>query len=391
MNVPILNLKAQYAELKAEIDAKVLEVMASQYFVLGPEVEALEKEIAALSGTTYAVGVSSGTDALLVALMSLRIGPGTAVLTTPFTFFATAGTIARLGARPVFADIDPATFNLDPVRAEEAMTSMRKKEPGLRFKAILPVHLYGQCADMDGLISLAAQNGVAVIEDAAQAIGADYPSRGGVVRKAGSIGAIGTLSFYPTKNLGGFGDGGMVLTNEEFFWLQLKKLRVHGERDRYYYDEIGGNFRLDALQAAVLRVKLRHLAAWQQKRRELAEGYGCKFAEAGLTAKGWIVPPAAVYKKSGAAEYHTFHQYVVRAKDRDKLQAFLKDNGIGTAVFYPLPLHLQKCFASLGYREGDFPVAEKAAAEVLALPVYAELKPTEQDYVVDKIVEFYAR
>jgi len=391
MNVPILNLKAQYAGLKAEIDAKVLEVMASQHFVLGPEVEALEKEIAALSGTTYAVGVSSGTDAILVALMSLRIGPGTAVLTTPFTFFATAGTIARLGARPVFADIDPVTFNLDPERAEEAMTALRKKEPGIRFKAIMPVHLYGQCADMDGLMSLAAQNGIAVIEDAAQAIGADYPSRGRIVRKAGSIGTIGTLSFYPTKNLGGFGDGGMVLTNEEFIWLKLKKLRVHGERDRYFYDEIGGNFRLDALQAAILRVKLRHLAEWQQKRRELAEGYRCKFAEAGLTAKGWIVPPAAVYQKSGAGEYHTFHQYVVRAKDRDKLQAFLKDNGIGTAVFYPLPLHQQKCFASLGYRAGDFPVAEKAAAEVLALPVYAELKPAEQDYVVDKIAEFYAR
>lgn len=390
MNVPILNLKAQYEGLKSEIDAKVREVMASQYFVLGPEVEALEKEIAALSGVSHAVGVSSGTDAILVALMALGVGPDDAVLTTPFTFFATAGTIARLGARPVFADIDPATYNLDPVRAEEALADFRKKEPGLRLKTVIPVHLYGQCADMDKLMALAGREKLSVVEDAAQAVGADYPSASGL-RKAGGYGHLGTLSFYPTKNLGGFGDGGMVLTNDAELGARLRKLRVHGERDRYYYDMIGGNFRLDALQAAVLRVKLRHLAAWQQKRRELAEGYRCKFAEAGLTAKGWIVPPAAVYRKSGAGEYHTYHQYVVRAKDRDKLQAFLRENGVGTAVFYPLPLHQQNCFASLGYRAGDFPVAEKAAAEVLALPVYAELKPAEQDYVVDKIGEFYAR
>jgi len=390
MNVPILNLKAQYAGIKAEIDTKVLEVLASQVFVLGPEVEALEKEIGALSGTTYTIGVSSGTDAILVALMALRLGPGDAVLTTPFTFFATAGTISRIGARPVFADIDPTTFNLDPSRAEEALAAFRKKEPNFRIKAIVPVHLYGQCADMDKLMALAGREGLTVVEDAAQAVGADYPSNAGV-RKAGGYGHMGTLSFYPTKNLGGFGDGGMVLTNDAELGLRLRKLRVHGERDRYYYDEIGGNFRLDALQAAVLRVKLRHLAAWQKKRRDLAEGYGCKFAEAGLVAKGLVVPPAAVYKKNGVSEYHTFHQYVIRAKDRDKLQAFLKENGIGTAVFYPLPLHLQKCFASLGYREGAFPVAEKAAGEVLALPIYAELKPTEQDYVVDKIIEFYSR
>jgi dTDP-4-amino-4,6-dideoxygalactose transaminase len=390
MNVPILNLKAQYAGIKAEIDTKVLEVLASQVFVLGPEVEALEKEIGALSGTAYTIGVSSGTDAILVALMALRLGPGDAVLTTPFTFFATAGTISRIGARPVFADIDPTTFNLDPSRAEETLAAFRKKEPNFRIKAIVPVHLYGQCADMDKLMALAGREGLTVVEDAAQAVGADYPSTTGV-RKAGGYGHMGTLSFYPTKNLGGFGDGGMVLTNDAELGLRLRKLRVHGERDRYYYDEIGGNFRLDALQAAVLRVKLRHLAVWQKKRRDLAEGYGCKFAEAGLVAKGLVVPPAAVYKKSGVSEYHTFHQYVIRAKDRDKLQAFLKENGIGTAVFYPLPLHLQKCFASLGYREGNFPVAEKAADEVLALPIYAELKPAEQDYVVDKIIEFYSR
>ncbi len=390
MNVPILNLKAQYQTLKAELEPKLLEVASSQMFVLGPEVEALEKEIAALSETTCAVGVSSGTDALLAALMALRVGPGDAVLTTPFTFFATAGTISRTGARPVFADIDPATFNLDPARAEEAVAAFRKKEPGVRIKALLPVHLYGQCADMDGLMALAGRHGLSVVEDACQAVGADYPSKAGV-RKACAIGTIGTLSFYPTKNLGGFGDGGMVLTNDPELGLRLKKLRVHGERDRYFYDEIGGNFRLDALQAAILRVKLRHLADWQKKRRSLAQGYDQKFAAAGLVEKGLIVPPPAVYRDSGAPEFHTYHQYVVRAVDRDKLLAFLRDHGVGSAVFYPLPLHLQRCFAPLGYGEGDFPIAEKAAKEVLALPIYAELKPEEQDYVVDRIAAFYLR
>jgi len=390
MNVSLLNLKAQYAGLKPEIEAKVLEVIASQQFVLGPEVEALEKEVAALSGTARAVGVSSGTDAILVALMALEVGPGDAVLTTPFTFFATAGTIARLGARPVFADIDPVTFNLDPVRAREALSAFRKKEPGVRVKAVLPVHLYGQCADMDAFLALGRDEGLAVVEDAAQAIGADYPSGSGV-RKAGACGHAGTLSFYPTKNLGGFGDGGMVLTNDPGLGRRLRKLRTHGETERYFYDEVGGNFRLDALQAAVLRVKLRHLPEWQKKRRALAAAYNRKFAETGLQAEGAVVPPAAVHEFSGAADYHTFHQYVIRAADRDGLRDFLRENGVGTAVFYPLPLHLQKCFASLGYRPGDLPVAEKASKEVLALPIYAELRTDEQDYVVDKIREFYSR
>ena len=390
MNVSLLNLKAQYAGLKPEIEAKVLEVIASQQFVLGPEVEALEKEVAALSGTAHAVGVSSGTDAILVALMALEVGPGDAVLTTPFTFFATAGTIARLGARPVFADIDPVTFNLDPVRAREALSAFRKKEPGVRVKAVLPVHLYGQCADMDAFLALGRDEGLAVVEDAAQAIGADCPSGSGV-RKAGACGHAGTLSFYPTKNLGGFGDGGMVLTNDPGLGRRLRKLRTHGETERYFYDEVGGNFRLDALQAAVLRVKLRHLPEWQKKRRALAAAYSRKFAETGLEVEGAVVPPSAVYEFSGATDYHTFHQYVIRAADRDGLREFLRENGVGTAVFYPLPLHLQKCFASLGYGPGDLPVAEKASKEVLALPVHAELRTDEQDYVVDKIREFYSR
>ncbi|MBN1939936.1 MAG: DegT/DnrJ/EryC1/StrS family aminotransferase [Candidatus Aminicenantes bacterium] len=390
MNVPILNLKAQYQALKAEIEPRLLETAASQMFVLGSEVEALESELSTLSGTACAVGVSSGTDAILVALMGLGIGPGDAVLTTPFTFFATAGTISRSGARPVFADIDPATFNLDPARAEEALAAFRKKEPGVRVKAVLPVHLYGQCAEMDGFTALAGRHGLAVIEDACQAVGADYPSAAGV-RRACSIGTVGALSFYPTKNLGGFGDGGMVLTNDPGLGSRLRRLRVHGGKDQYIHEEIGGNFRLDALQAVVLRVKLRHLADWQKKRRTVAEGYERKFTAAGLVEKGWIVPPTAVYRDSGAAEFHTYHQYVVRAADRDKLQAFLRENGVGTAVFYPIPLHLQKCFAHLGYGEGDFPVAEKAAKDVLALPMYAELKDEEQDYVVERIAAFYRR
>jgi len=239
-------------------------------------------------------------------------------------------------------------------------------------------------------MSLAVGEGLSVIEDACQAVGADYPSASGI-RKAGGIGHAGTLSFYPTKNLGGYGDGGMVLTNDAELGRRLKMLRVHGERDRYFYDHIGGNFRLDALQAAVLRVKLRHLPAWQEKRRALAGAYRRKFAETGLVDHGFVVPPDAVYQSSGAADYHTFHQYVVRVKDRDRLQAFLKENGVGTAVFYPLPLHLQNCFAGLGYQEGDFPVSERAAGEVLALPIYAELKPEEQDAVVGRIAEFYNR
>jgi dTDP-4-amino-4,6-dideoxygalactose transaminase len=389
MSIPMLDLKAQYASIKNEIDAKVLEVLSSQNFILGAEVKALEDEIAALSGVRFAVGVSSGSDALIISLMALGIGRGDAVITTPFTFFATAGAIARLGARTIFCDIDPLTYNIDPSRLEELLTKLRKARRLGAVKAILPVHLYGQVADMDPIMKLAGTFGLKVVEDTAQAIGSEYPGRKGV-RKAGAIGTVGTLSFYPSKNLGGYGDGGMVLTDGARLAEKLRMLRVHGGIGKYYYKYLGGNFRLDALQAAILRVKYRHLEEWQRKRRERAGDYDRKFAASGLADARLIDTPAAVYKDSAAREFHTYHQYVIRAKGRDKLQAHLKAKGIGTSVFYPLSLHEQECFADLGYKRGDFPVSEKAAKEVLALPIYPELTAEQQDYIVDSIKEFFA-
>jgi dTDP-4-amino-4,6-dideoxygalactose transaminase len=388
MNIPILDLKAQYASIKDEIDAKVLEVLSSQNFILGAEVKSLEEEIAALSGVRFAVGVSSGSDALIISLMALGIGRGDAVITTPFTFFATAGAIARLGARTVFCDIDPLTYNLDPAHLEELLLKLKKTRRLGAVKAVLPVHLYGQTADMDPIMKLAGAFGLKVIEDAAQAIGSEYPGRKGI-RKAGAIGTLGTLSFYPSKNLGGYGDGGMVLADGARLAEKLRMLRVHGGIGKYYYKYLGGNFRLDALQAAILRVKFKHLEDWQQKRRERAEEYNRKFAASGLTDARLVQTPVAVYKDSGAREYHTYHQYVIRTKHRDRLQAHLKAKGIGTSVFYPLSLHEQECFADLGYKRGDFPVSEKAAREVLALPIYPELTVDRQDYIVDSIKEFF--
>lgn len=385
MNVPLLDLKAQYATIKDEVDRKVLEVLASQGFILGPEVEALENELAAYLGAARAVGVSSGTDALIVSLMALGVGPGDAVVIPPFTFFATGGAVTRVGARPVFCDIDPVTFNLDPARLDEVL---RKDERALRIKAIIPVHLYGQVADMDTVCDIARRHGAAVLEDACQAVGSEYPSKNGV-RRACVMGALGVLSFYPTKNLGAIGDAGMVLTNDEDLAAKVRRLRVHGERSRYFHDEVGGNFRLDALQAAVLRIKLRHLEEWQAKRRERAAFYDKRFATEGLVEEGFVRTPAAVYRPAGLTHFHTYHQYVIRAKRRDELMAFLKERGVGSAIFYPLGLHEQKCFASLGYRKGDFPETEKAAAEVLALPIYPELAPEQQDRVVFSILEFY--
>jgi dTDP-4-amino-4,6-dideoxygalactose transaminase len=390
MNVPSLDLKAQYRAIKDEIDRKVLEVIAGQGFILGPEVEALEKEVAAYSGARFAVGVSSGSDGQIVSLMALGIGRGDAVVTTPFTFFATAGAIARLGARPVFCDIDEATYNLDPDRLEDVLGGRAEPASPEKVKAVVPIHLYGQCADMDRILEIAGRRGLSVIEDAAQAIGTEYPSSRGV-KKAGAIGRCGFFSFYPTKNLGGYGDGGMVLTDDEPLAARLRTLRVHGERERYYYDEMGGNFRLDAIQAAVLRVKLGHLDRWQEARREKAAAYDRAFEEEGLVADGSIAIPKAVYRGSGVKNFHTYHQYVVRARKRDELKEFLRTKGVGSTVYYPLPLHLQKCFAGLGYREGDFPRAEKAAREVLALPLYPELTRDQQGYVVSTVKEFYGR
>jgi dTDP-4-amino-4,6-dideoxygalactose transaminase len=390
MIVPSLDLKAQYRSIKNELDAKILEVLGSQGFVLGPEVEALEKELAALHGTAHGIGVSSGSDALLVSLMGLGIGEGDVVVTTPFTFFATAGAVTRLGARPAFCDIDEKTYNLSPEALGDYLAKEVLGKGNSRIKAVIPVHLYGQCADMDAIGALAREYGLAVLEDACQAVGSEYPSEQGI-RKACSLGTAGTLSFYPTKNLGGIGDGGMVLTNDSELAGRIRSLRVHGESRRYYYDAIGGNFRLDALQAAALRVKLGHFAEWQERRREKAAYYDAALERSGLTGAGFLSTPACAYRDSGAKEHHTYHQYVIRAKERDGLQAHLKERGVGSAVYYPLGLHAQKCFADLGYRTGDFPVTEKACREVLALPMYAELTREQQDAVIAGIREFYSK
>ena len=388
MDIPMLDLKAQYASIKKEIDKKVLEVLSTQHFILGTEVKSLEEDIAAYSGVRFAVGVSSGSDALIISLMALGIGHGDAVITTPFTFFATAGAIARLGAQTVFCDINPNTYNIDPSSLKEALLKLRKQRRLGSLKAILPVHLYGQVADMDPITKLAGEHGLRIVEDAAQAIGSEYPGPRGV-RRAGSIGTLGTLSFYPSKNLGGYGDGGMVLTSSIRLAKRLRMLRVHGGIGKYYYKFLGGNFRLDALQAAILRVKFRHLDEWQRKRRDRAAYYDREFAASGLTGARLVQTPAAVYKDSAARNFHTYHQYVIRTKDRDKLQAHLKLKGVGTSVFYPLSLHQQGCFSYLGYRRGDFPVSEKAAKEVLALPIYPELTAEQQDYIVESIQGYY--
>ena len=367
MKVPLLDLKAQYAGIRHEIREAIDRICESQQFILGPEVSALEAEIAAYCGARFAVGVSSGTDALLAALMAAGVGAGDEVTTTPYSFFASAGVIARLGARPVFADIHPDTFNLDAREAVEKITS--------RTKAIMPVHLFGRCAEMDPILTVAEGHGIAVIEDAAQAIGA-FDEKG---RNAGTIGLIGCFSFFPSKNLGAFGDAGMAVTNDERLAETLRILRVHGSKPKYFHRVVGGNFRLDALQAAVLRVKLKYLRAWTEARRANTHRYRTLFQEAGLL--GRVTLP-------GDVAGHIYNQFVVRVQDRDRLQAFLRERGIGTEVYYPLPLHLQECFRALGYRKGDFPHAERAAQESLAVPVFPELTEAQQEYVVDQIREF---
>ncbi|MDP1571657.1 MAG: DegT/DnrJ/EryC1/StrS family aminotransferase [Vicinamibacterales bacterium] len=369
MNVPLLDLKAQYAPLRSDLLDAVTRVADSQQFIMGPEVEAFEREIALVTDTTYALGVSSGTDALLLALMALDIGPGDEVVTSTFSFFATAGCIARVGAKPVLVDIDPETFNIDPVAAARACTR--------RTKALLPVHLFGQSADMSAILALADEFKLKVIEDAAQAIGTR--EHGGVV---GGIGHIGCFSFFPSKNLGGFGDGGLVSTNNHELARRMRLLRNHGQEPKYYHHLIGGNFRLDALQAAVLRVKLPHLAGWTEARRANAARYRKLFAEAD-------VPEITLPVDRGGDGYHIYNQFVIRAPRREELRAHLTAAGIGTEVYYPVPFHLQQCFAHLNYKAGDFPHAEKAAAEVLALPIYPELTDGQQAYVVDRIRAFY--
>ena len=367
MKVPLLDLKAQYATIRDEIVPALESVIESQYFINGPEVKELETAVAEYSGCAAAVGVSSGTDALLAALMALEIGAGDEVITTPYTFFATAGSIWRAGAKPVFVDIEPDTFNIDPAKIDAAVTD--------RTRAIMPVHLYGQMADMDPIMAVAEARGLAVIEDAAQAIGSEY--RG---RKAGAIGTIGCFSFFPSKNLGGFGDGGMCVTQDEALAAKLTMCRGHGGKDKYRNEFVGGNFRLDTLQAAALIVKLRHLDDWSAGRRGNAARYDELFADCDAVVTPMIRPE----------NVSIYNQYVIRVPRRDELQAHLKAADIGTAIYYPISLHEQQCFASLGGKAGDFPVSEQAATEVLAIPVYSELTDEQIVYVATTIKEFVA-
>jgi len=361
-NVPLLDLDAQYRPLRDEILAAITRVCDSQRFIMGAEVEALERELAGRLGAAEAIAVSSGTDALLAVLMALGVGRGDEVITSTYSFFATAGCVSRLGATPVLVDVDPVTCNLDPEAVRAAITT--------RTRAIIPVHLYGLCADMDPILKTAAESGVAVVEDACQAIGATY--RG---RQAGSMGTAGCFSFFPSKNLGAFGDAGLVTTTDASFAHELKLLRNHGAEPKYFHKRIGGNFRLDALQAAVLRVKLPHLAAWTGMRRDNAARYAALFADAGLSDR--ITVPV-----EPADRCHIFNQYVVRVLDRDRVRARLTEDGIGTEIYYPVPFHLQECFAALGHARGDFPHAEAAADSTLALPIYAELSGAQQAAVV---------
>lgn len=365
MNVPLLDLKAQYSGIKDELNAAIAEVLESQHFILGPMVNQCEKGIAAYSHCSHAIGVSSGSDALLACLMAENIRPGDEVITTPYTFFATVGAIARLGATPIFVDIDPATYNLDPAQLASKVTK--------NTRAIIPVHLYGQMADMDAVMSVANKHGLVVIEDAAQAIGAEYKGR-----RAGSIGHYGCFSFFPSKNLGAAGDGGMIVTNDAKRAEKLQCLRSHGSKPKYYHKIVGGNFRLDAIQAAIVSAKLRHLDDWTAARQFNAKRYDCLFGGAGLP----ITLPSVT------TDRHIFNQYVIRLSQRDELQAYLKKKGVGTEVYYPVPLHLQECFAYLGHSAGEFPESERAAKETLALPIYPELSEGQAQFVVECIAEF---
>ena len=381
--VPLLDLRRQYKGIRTEVLAAIARVCDSQSFVLGPEVEALEREIAELTGAVSAVGCASGTEALWLALVAAGVKPGDSVITTAFSFFASASAIVRAGATPVFVDADPGTLNLDAALVDRRL---RKKRPG-NLRAILPVHLYGQCADMDAFDPVAREFGVAIVEDAAQAIGAEWSGRG-----AGSLGVTAAFSFYPTKNLSAYGDAGIVTTTRPEMAEHMRRLRNHGSPRRYYHDEFGWNGRMDAIQAAVLRVKLAHIADWNQRRRQHAATYDQLFAGAGLTssqASSHRGAPVCLLSRSPQAK-HVFHQYVIRAQRRDDLRKFLADRKIGSEIYYPLPLHLQPAFSYLGLKAGDLPVAEQAAREVLALPMFPELTEAEIKSVVESIAEFYS-
>ena len=372
MKVPLLDLKPQYEQIRAEIEPVLQEICKSQVFILGPKVQECEAAVAKYCGAAHGVGMSSGSDALIVALMTEGIGPGDEVLTTPYTFFATAGAIARLGAKAVFVDIDPVTFNLDGQKLAAAVTP--------KTKAIIPVHLYGQMADMDAVLAVAQKHNLAVIEDAAQAIGAEWKGR-----RAGSLGDYGCFSFFPSKNLGCFGDGGMVTMQDPAKAKKAAILRNHGSDPKYYHKLVGGNFRLDALQAAVVTIKLKHLDGWTAGRQANAARYEKLFAQTDLVKNGQVVLPAAKTNR------HIYNQFVIRAQNRDGLIAHLRSRDVGTEIYYPVPLHLQECFRSLGYKAGDFPESEKAARETLALPIYPELPDALAGFVVETIAEFYRK
>jgi dTDP-4-amino-4,6-dideoxygalactose transaminase len=385
MTVPLLDLKLQYKSLKKELDEALIKIAESQYFILGPEVEKMEKAFNEYLGCKYSLGVSSGTDALLIALMAIDLKPGDEVIVPTYSFFATAGTIARLHGVPVLVDIDPVTFNIEPKEIEEKITS--------KTKAIIPVHLYGQSAAMNEIMEIAGRHNLKVIEDAAQAIGVQYKDG----RCVGTIGDIGCFSFFPSKNLGCFGDGGLVTTNDKALGEKLNILRVHGGYPKYYHKIIGGNFRLDAIQAAVLNVKLPHLNSWSEKRRQNAAEYTNLFIKAGLAeAEGKlkfdqhnkILLPGAIYKQAGVKNYHIYNQYIIRAKKRDELRKYLSESGIGNEIYYPVPFHLQECFKELKYKIKDFPLAEEAADTSIALPIFPELTKEQISYVVEKIKEF---
>jgi len=366
--IPMLDVAAQNGPLIDRLTEKAADVIRSGRYILGPEVAAFEREVADYIGVEHAIGVSSGTDALMVALMALGIGPGDEVITTPFTFFATAGCIARVGATPVFADIRPDTFNIDVEQVAVAVTE--------RTRAILPVHLFGQSCDMEGLSAIATKHGVPVIEDAAQAIGTQS-----AIGPVGSLGAYACFSFFPSKNLGGFGDGGLVTTMDSVLANKARVMRAHGSNPKYHHAVVGGNFRIDALQAALLRVKLPELEAWTARRRENAARYDAAFSASGLE-QSLLRPP------SRAFEDHIYNQYVIRTSRRDELQAHLHAEKIATAIYYPVPLHRQECFANLGYREGSLPVSEQASREVLALPIFAGLGQARQDRIIDTVIAF---
>jgi dTDP-4-amino-4,6-dideoxygalactose transaminase len=370
--IPMLDLKAQHERIAAEVEAAIKSVLESQQFILGPEVRELEGEIADYCECSFAIGCASGSDALLLALMACGVGEGDEVITSPFTFFATAGSVARLGATPVFVDIEPSSFNLDEDRLERAMTE--------RTRAIMPVHLFGQCADMDKINDIAERHGVAVIEDAAQAIGARHSGK-----SAGSLGLIGAFSFYPSKNLGGAGDGGMLTTNDSAVAERLRRLRAHGAKNKYFHEEVGINSRLDSLQAAILRVKLRYLDEWAEARRANARRYEELFTGSGLLQSGLVVLPA-----ERNDTFHVYNQFVIRARDRDRLKQYLSEEGVGTEVYYPLSLHMQECFKYLGYDGGDFPESDRASKEALAIPIYPELGESAQRHVVERIAAFYS-